>query len=180
MHEDKDIVVLSKPKGMPVHPAPGSQSHQRGTLVNFLCHKYGDLPFVEGKQHQPGIVHRIDQDTSGIMVVARTEEAYSSLSKKFREHDIERRYVALSHGIVPLENSVGTIDTLIGKNEKDIKRRAVVSKNAEDARRAITHYKVLERFNFNNKRQQQSSFSLIETSLVTVSHQNSFHLSFFF
>lgn len=139
MYEDKDIIVVNKPQGMVVHPAVG---HINGTLVNGLLHHCGDLAGINGVV-RPGIVHRIDMDTSGLLVVAKNDAAYLGLTEQWRIHDIERRYHALLSGIIPEDR--GTIDAPIGRHPRDRKKMAVETKNGKNA---ITHYRVLERLPF--------------------------------
>ncbi|MBQ6808606.1 MAG: RluA family pseudouridine synthase [Firmicutes bacterium] len=139
VYEDADIIVVNKPQGMVVHPAFG---HPQGTLVNALLHHCGDLAGINGVV-RPGIVHRIDMDTSGLLVVAKNDAAYLGLTAQWRTHDIERRYHALLHGIIPEDR--GTIDAPIGRHPRERKKMAVEPKNGRDA---ITHYRVLERLPF--------------------------------
>ena len=141
LYEDKDIIVVNKPQGMVVHPAAG---HPDGTLVNALLHHCGDLSGINGVV-RPGIVHRIDMDTSGLLVAAKNDAAYLGLTEQWRIHDIERRYHALLSGIIPEDR--GTIDAPIGRHPRDRKKMAVETKNG---RNAITHYRVLERLPFAN------------------------------
>ena len=141
LYEDKDIIVVNKPQGMVVHPAAG---HPDGTLVNALLHHCGDLSGINGVV-RPGIVHRIDMDTSGLLVAAKNDAAYLGLTGQWRMHDIERRYHALLSGIIPEDR--GTIDAPIGRHPRDRKKMAVETKNG---RNAITHYRVLERLPFAN------------------------------
>ncbi len=139
LYEDDDILVLNKAAGMVVHPAAG---HSEGTLVNALLGRYQDLPVPSGPTHRPGIVHRLDKDTSGVMVVARNENAMTVLGKTFHDHDIEREYVALVWG--DLRKDRGTVDAPLGRHLGDRKKYAVV----ENGKRAVTHWKVHERFGF--------------------------------
>lgn len=134
MHADKDIIVLNKAAGMVVHPAPG---HPDGTLVNALLHRYGTLS--GGAPERPGIVHRLDAWTSGVMVVARTTLAQSHLAALFAAHDIDRSYVAIALGDPP---DAVTYDTLHGRHRRDRKK---FSMHVERGKRAITHVRVLER-----------------------------------
>jgi 23S rRNA pseudouridine1911/1915/1917 synthase len=134
LHEDADLIVLDKPAGLVVHPAPGNQD---GTLVNaLLAHAGDDLPGIGGEK-RPGIVHRLDKDTSGVMVAAKTELALRRLSESFAERDLERHYLALCWGLP--EAMEGEINAPIGRHPADRKRMAVV----ERGKPAITHYKVL-------------------------------------
>lgn len=146
IYEDNDIIIINKPQGMVVHPAHGNYS---GTVVNALLEHcgslsdYNSLTGINGVM-RPGIVHRIDKDTSGIIVVAKTNEAHLSLSLQFKEHTITRKYAALLEG--RLKDDSGRIETLIGRNPKDRKKMSVVR---EKGKKAITHYRVLERFTNN-------------------------------
>ncbi|MBE6054148.1 MAG: RluA family pseudouridine synthase [Clostridium sartagoforme] len=139
VYEDKDIIVLNKPQGIVVHPAPGNYS---GTLVNGLLYHCNDLSGINGII-RPGIVHRIDKDTSGILVIAKNDEAHNFLAEQFKEHSIKREYYALVEG--KFNKLEGTIDKPLGRNKKDRLKMAVV----EDGKRAVTHYKVLEQYNNN-------------------------------
>ena len=131
LFEDNDIIIVNKPKGMVVHPANGNYE---GTLVNALMYSHeGKLSGINGKI-RPGIVHRIDKDTSGILVVAKNDKAHKKLSDVFKEHDIKREYIALVKGIVKEDNF--TIDLPIGRSIKDRKKMAVTNKNS---RNAVTH-----------------------------------------
>lgn len=141
VYEDRDIIVVNKPQGMVVHPAAG---HPQGTLVNALLHHCGDLAGINGVV-RPGIVHRIDMDTSGLLVVAKNDAAYLGLTAQWKEHDIERRYHAILSGIIPEDS--GTIDAPIGRHPRDRKKMAVETKHGRDA---VTHYRVLERLPFAN------------------------------
>ncbi len=141
-HEDADLIVVNKPAGMAVHPAPGSET---GTLVNaILAHCEGRLPGIGGVE-RPGIVHRIDKLTSGLLVVAKTEAAHTGLSALFARHDIQRVYLAVSHGAPrPLS---GTIDAPIARSATDRKRMSVPrNPDSPAARQAVTHYRALESF----------------------------------
>lgn len=139
LYEDKDIIVINKPQGMVVHPAAG---HYEGTLVNALLHHCGDLSGVGGVI-RPGIVHRIDKDTSGILVAAKNDAAHEGLSAQWRAHSIKRIYHAILHGMIA-ENQ-GVIDAPIGRHPRDRKKMAVETKNGKNA---VTHYQVLERLPF--------------------------------
>ncbi len=160
IYEDKDIIVLNKPQGVVVHPAPGNYS---GTLVNGLLYHCNDLSGINGVI-RPGIVHRIDKDTSGILVIAKNDEAHNALAEQFKEHSIKREYYALVEG--KFNNLEGTIDRPLGRNKKDRLKMAIV----EDGKRAITHYKVLEQYNNNT--------SLVKCILETGrTHQIRVHMS---
>ena len=136
LYEDSDVIVVDKKQGMVVHPAPGNYS---GTLVNALLYHCKDLSGINGVI-RPGIVHRIDKDTSGILVVAKNDYAHIKLAEQFKDHSITREYVALVEG--RMKNESGTIDKPLGRNPKDRLKFAVVS----DGKRAVTHYKLLENF----------------------------------
>ena len=137
LYEDGDLLAVDKPPGMVVHPAPGAR---RGTLVNALAHRFGALTGV-GAPGRPGIVHRLDRDTSGVLLVARTTAALESLARQFRERTIEKRYLAIVRGT--LEPAAGTIDRPIGRHPRERKRMAV---RTHRGRAAVTRWKVLERF----------------------------------
>lgn len=137
VYEDADLIVVNKPRGMVVHPAAG---HPRGTLVNALLYHCKDLSGIGGVT-RPGIVHRIDRDTSGLLVAAKNDLAHASLAEQLKAHAVERRYVALCHGTVPHDR--GTIDAPIGRDERDRKKFTVTSRGGK---RAVTRFRVLERF----------------------------------
>jgi 23S rRNA pseudouridine1911/1915/1917 synthase len=139
LYEDADLIVVDKPAGMAVHPAPGSES---GTLVNALLHHAGDSLSGIGGVARPGIVHRIDKDTSGIVVVAKTDAAHHGLSALFAAHDIDRVYVALTRG-APKGAAKGTIEGAIGRSSADRKKMALVRSGG---RHAVTHYAVERTF----------------------------------
>ena len=140
VYEDGDIIVINKPQGMVVHPAPGNYS---GTLVNALLFRCRDSLSGIGGVMRPGIVHRIDKDTSGLLVVAKNDFAHTALSKELKYHGIEREYHALVKG--GFGEDTGTIDLPIGRHPIDRKKMAVL-KNSESAREAVTHYEVLARY----------------------------------
>ncbi|MEO3112150.1 RluA family pseudouridine synthase, partial [Turicibacter sanguinis] len=148
VYQDDYVIVVNKPENMVVHPAPGSMS---GTLVNGLMAQVTDLSGINGVL-RPGIVHRIDKDTSGLLMVAKNDVAHESLVNQLVEKTVTRRYVALVHGVIPHDN--GTIDAPIGRDPKDRKKMAVV----ESGKHAVTHFKVLQRF---------KEFTLIECRLET-------------
>lgn len=138
LYEDSSIIVVNKPKGMVVHPAAGNYS---GTLVNALMSYAGDsLSDINGVI-RPGIVHRIDKDTSGILIVAKNNAAHEKLSKMLKDHNIKRQYVAVVKGVIREES--GKVDAPIGRHPVDRKKMAV---NVKNGRRAVTHFRVLERF----------------------------------
>lgn len=139
LYEDSDVIVVNKPKGMVVHPAIGNTN---GTLVNALLNHCKDLSGINGVI-RPGIVHRIDKDTSGILIVAKNDFAHNKLAEQFKDHSIVRLYTALTEGIIKSEK--GTIDEPLGRHPVDRLKVAIV----KDGRRAVTHFKVLERFNAN-------------------------------
>ena len=140
VHEDEDIIVINKPQGMVVHPAPGNYS---GTLVNALLFRCRDSLSGIGGVMRPGIVHRIDKDTSGLLVVAKNDFAHAALSEELKHHGIEREYHALVKG--GFGEDRGTVDLPIGRHPIDRKKMAVL-KNSETAREAVTHYEVLARY----------------------------------
>lgn len=162
LHEDEDIIVINKPRGMVVHPAAGNYS---GTLVNALLeHCRGSLSDINGVI-RPGIVHRIDKDTSGVLVVAKNNSSHGILSEKLKEHDIQRVYIAIAEGIIREES--GKIDAPIGRHPVERKKMAVDVKNG---RRAVTHFKVIDRF---------KSATLLELRLETGrTHQIRVHMSY--
>ena len=136
VYEDDDICVVNKPRGMVVHPAVGNES---GTLVNALLFHFGDLSTIGG-EIRPGIVHRIDKMTSGLLVVAKNDFAHERLARQFADHSAHRSYIALVAGNIKEDR--GTVDAPIGRHPAERKRMAVV----ENGRRAVTHYRVLYRF----------------------------------
>ena len=159
IYEDSDVLIVNKPKGMVVHPAPG---HYKGTLVNALLFHIKDLSGINGTL-RPGIVHRIDRDTTGSVIVCKNDKAHLSLAKQLEEHSITRKYVAIVNG--NLKDDSGTVDAPIGRAVNDRKKMAVRA----DGRRAVTHYKVLERF---------GNYTYIECSLETGrTHQIRVHLA---
>ncbi len=159
--EDEDLLVVNKVQGMVVHPAPGAWA---GTLVNALMYHCDNLSGINGVL-RPGIVHRIDKDTSGLLVVAKSDLAHENLSKQLKDHSTARRYQALVHGI--LHEPSGTIDAPIGRDPSERKRMAVTSHNSKSA---VTHYTVLERF---------QEFSYVEVQLETGrTHQIRVHMAY--
>ena len=138
VYEDKDMLVVNKPQGMVVHPAAGNYS---GTLVNALMSYCGNsLSGINGEL-RPGILHRIDKNTSGLLLVAKSDRAHLGLSEQIKAHSLTREYLALVHGNIAADS--GTIDAPIGRDSKDRKKMTVTDKNS---RNAVTHYFVLERF----------------------------------
>ena len=164
LYEDNDLIIINKDKGMVVHPANGNYT---GTLVNSLMYSHiNNLSTINGVI-RPGIVHRIDKDTSGILVVAKNDFTHKELSKQFKVHSIKRKYVALVKGIIKEDNL--HIDKPIGRSPKDRKKMAVVYKNS---RNAITNINVLKRY-------YNSNVTLIEAILETGrTHQIRVHMSY--
>lgn len=163
VYEDDDIIIINKEKGMVVHPANGNYT---GTVVNSLMNSHKDsLSSINGVI-RPGIVHRIDKDTSGIIVVAKNDKAHKILADQFKIHSIKRKYIALVKGIIKEDNI--TIDKPIGRSTKDRKKMAITDKNS---RRAVTHISVLKRF-------YTSNVTLIEAELETGrTHQIRVHMA---
>lgn len=138
LYEDEDILVINKPKGMVVHPAPG---HYSGTLVNaVMYHCKNQLSGINGVL-RPGIVHRIDKDTTGSLIICKNDLAHNTIAGQLKEHTITRRYRAIVHGVIAQDN--GTIRASIGRDPKDRRKMAV---NEINGKPAVTHYTVLERF----------------------------------
>lgn len=161
VYEDEYLLVVNKPQGMVVHPAAGN-SH--GTLVNALLYHCTDLSGINGVL-RPGIVHRIDKDTSGLLVVAKTDQAHFGLAQQLQAHSMTRKYLAVVHGMMP--EAGGTIDAPIGRDPKDRKRMAVEYKHSKSA---VTHYQVLERF---------KQFTYVECRLETGrTHQIRVHMAY--
>jgi 23S rRNA pseudouridine1911/1915/1917 synthase len=161
VYEDPDMIVINKPRGMVVHPAPG---HYSGTLVNALLYHCKDLSGINGVM-RPGIVHRIDKDTSGLLMAAKNDRAHASLSAQLKEHSITRKYLAVVHGRV--EHLQGTVDAPIGRDPKDRKMFTVTDRNSKHA---VTHFAVLEHI---------GSFTLLELALETGrTHQIRVHMKF--
>ena len=163
--EDEHIAVINKPSGMVVHPAPGNYT---GTLVNaLLFHMRESLSGIGGVL-RPGIVHRIDKDTSGLLVVAKTDEAHTTLSAGLKDHSIKREYLALVKG--GFKEDAGTVDLPIGRHPQDRKKMAVIRDGSHAAREAVTHYEVLERF---------GEISYLKLNLETGrTHQIRVHMSY--
>ncbi|WP_300390425.1 RluA family pseudouridine synthase [Henriciella sp.] len=174
LFEDEHLILVNKPAGMAVHPAPGSW---QGTLVNALLHHCkGELPGIGGVE-RPGIVHRIDKNTTGVLAVAKTEAAHAGLSKLFKKHDIERTYRAITRGAPrPL---VGTVDMAIARSTADRKKMAVVrDEESEVGRHAVTHYKALETFGELDKGTGLPAAALMECRLETGrTHQIRVHMA---
>lgn len=162
VYEDEDILIVNKPKGMVVHPAPG---HASGTLVNALMYHCGDsLSGINGIQ-RPGIVHRIDRDTTGLLVVCKNDASHAAVAAQLAEHSLTRRYVALITGCPNTDE--GTVDAPIGRSRNNRLKMAVDYMNGKTA---VTHYQVLEKF---------QGFSLVECRLETGrTHQIRVHMSF--
>ncbi len=161
MYEDSDLLVVNKPRGMVVHPAPGNYS---ATLVNaLLWHCKGNLSGINGVI-RPGIVHRIDKDTSGLLLVAKNDAAHVSLSEQISTHSLDREYRAVIHGHLKEKN--GMIDAPIGRSQSDRKKMCVTKQNSKNA---VTHYKVLEEF---------KDFSFVALKLETGrTHQIRVHMA---
>ncbi|WMT42453.1 RluA family pseudouridine synthase [Paenibacillus sp. D2_2] len=160
-YEDADVIVVNKPRGMVVHPAPG---HASGTLVNALMFHCKDLSGINGEL-RPGIVHRIDKDTSGLIMAAKNDKAHASLAAQLKEHSVTRKYFALVHG--NLSHDQGTIDAPIGRDPHDRKMYTVIEKNSKQA---VTHFHVVERF---------GDYTLVELKLETGrTHQIRVHMKF--
>ena len=159
VYEDDDLIIINKVSGMVVHPAPG---HYTGTLVNALLYKYGNLA---GDKFRPGIVHRLDKDTSGLMIVAKTEEMLEKLSLMISKKEVERKYLAIVDGLI--KHDTGEVDAPIGRDRNNRQKMAVTDVNGKNA---ITHFRVLERFDNN---------TYIECILDTGrTHQIRVHLSY--
>ena len=141
LYEDNDLLVIDKPSGMVVHPAAGNED---GTLVNALLHHCGDSLSGVGGELRPGIVHRIDKDTSGLIAVAKNDAAHRALAAQLEDHSMHRVYHALVNG--GFSEDEGTVDLPIGRHPKDRKKMAVLREGQGNARRAVTHYRVLRRF----------------------------------
>ena len=152
VYEDDDVIVVNKPKGMVVHPAPG---HSDGTLVNALLYHCGDSLSGIGGELRPGIVHRIDRDTTGLIIAAKNDFAHQRLSAQLQDHTLSRIYRCIVIG--NLREDSGTVDAPIGRHPTDRKKQAIIA----DGRRAVTHWTVLERY---------QGFTYVECRLETGRH----------
>lgn len=161
LYEDRDVIVVNKPKGMVVHPAAG---HYSGTLVNALLYHCGaELSGINGVL-RPGIVHRIDRDTTGSVIACKNDAAHSSIAAQLKEHSVNRKYHAICHGVLKADE--GTIDRPVGRHPVDRKKMAV---NAKNGKQAVTHYRVLKRF---------KEYTYVECSLETGrTHQIRVHMA---
>ena len=162
LYEDEDILVVNKPKGMVVHPAPG---HYSGTLVNAVMYHCRDhLSGINGVM-RPGIVHRIDRDTTGSLIICKNDHAHREIAAQLKEHTITRKYRAIVHGV--LKKDRGVVDAPVGRDPKERKRMAV---NEKTGRHAVTHYLVLQRF---------QEYTYIECELETGrTHQIRVHMAY--
>ncbi len=160
VYEDDHVLVVNKPRGMVIHPSVG---HMTGTLVNAILYHCQDLSGINGVL-RPGIVHRIDKDTSGLLLVAKSDQAHVGLAKQLSEKTVKRKYEAIVHGVVP--HDVGTIDAPIGRDPKDRQKMAVV----DNGKNAVTHFKVIKRY---------ESYSHVECRLETGrTHQIRVHFNY--
>ncbi|MGO4549076.1 RluA family pseudouridine synthase [Paenibacillus sp. 2TAB23] len=161
IYEDSDLIVINKKRGMVVHPAPG---HSSGTLVNALMYHCKDLSGING-MIRPGIVHRIDKDTTGLLMAAKNDLAHISLAEQLKDHTVTRKYIALVHGNLPHDQ--GTIDAPIGRDLNDRKLFTVTERNS---RNAVTHFHVLERL---------GDYTVVELQLETGrTHQIRVHMKY--
>ncbi|WP_407371410.1 RluA family pseudouridine synthase [Carnobacterium sp.] len=160
VYQDEDVVVVNKAQGMVVHPSAG---HQTGTLVNALMYHITDLSGINGTI-RPGIVHRIDKDTSGLLMVAKNDAAHEKLAAQLKDKTSLREYIALVHGVIPHEK--GTIDAPLGRSKQDRKKQDII----DGGRAAVTHFTVLERF---------KDFTLVSLKLETGrTHQIRVHMKY--
>lgn len=160
VYQDEDVAVVNKPQGMVVHPSAG---HPDGTLVNALLYHLKDLSSIN-EVIRPGIVHRIDKDTSGLLMIAKNDVAHEALAKQLKDKTSLRKYIALVHGNIPHDK--GTINAPIGRSKSDRKKQAVI----EEGKSAVTHFTVLERF---------GEFTLVELQLETGrTHQIRVHMQY--
>ena len=161
LYEDKDIILINKPKGMVVHPAAG---HYSQTLVNGLMyHCRGELSGINGVM-RPGIVHRIDMDTTGVLIVCKNDFAHNSIAEQLKVHSITRKYYGIVHGVIGEDE--GTVDAPIGRHPVDRKKMSI---NYKNGKHAVTHYRVLERF---------KQFTYVECQLETGrTHQIRVHMA---
>lgn len=161
VYEDQDLLVVNKPRGMVVHPAPG---HLKGTLVNGLMAHCNDLSGINGVL-RPGVVHRIDKDTSGLLVIAKNDLAHKHLGQQMKDKTTTRKYEAIVHGVIP--HNKGTVDAPIGRDVHDRQKMAVTDKNSKDA---VTHFNVIERY---------GQFTFVECILETGrTHQIRVHMNY--
>ena len=159
-YEDEDVVVINKPKGLSVHPANTDEA----TLVHGLLAEIKGLSGINGVQ-RPGIVHRLDKDTSGLLIVAKNDRAHNFLAGQFKDRSIKRKYLALVHGVIP--HDYGTIEASIGRDTKDRKKMTVTAKNSKEA---VTNFKVIRRYR---------DYTLVECELLTGrTHQIRVHLQY--
>lgn len=160
VYEDSDLLVVNKPRGMVVHPSAG---HGSGTLVNALLYYCNDLSGINGVE-RPGIVHRIDKDTSGLLLVAKNDQAHLGLSEQLANREVERKYIALVHGEIPHET--GLVDAPIGRDPKNRQRMTVV----DNGKPAVTHFQVLKRY---------PDYTIVECKLETGrTHQIRVHMRY--
>lgn len=177
VYEDSELIVINKPAGLVVHPAHGNRT---GTMVNALLNHCKDLSGIGGEE-RPGIVHRLDKETSGLMVVAKNDAAHQNLSSQFKDRKVTKRYIALVHGSI--KNETGAIEAPIGRSQSDRKKMAVITQDPEGmkahnlrkprrskARNAVTHYRVLKR---------RGDKTLVELKLETGrTHQIRVHMAY--
>uniref|UniRef100_UPI003FEE9895 RluA family pseudouridine synthase n=1 Tax=Candidatus Ventrimonas sp. TaxID=3048889 RepID=UPI003FEE9895 len=161
LYEDSDIILINKPKGMVVHPAAG---HYSGTLVNgLMAHCKDELSGINGVM-RPGIVHRIDMDTTGVLIVCKNDKAHNAIAEQLKVHSITRKYYAIVHGV--LKENTGTVNAPIGRHPVDRKKMSINEKNGKEA---VTHYRVLRRFR---------RFTFVECQLETGrTHQIRVHMA---